>query len=149
MSTFYFAYGSNMNPARMAARGMQYRASRPAFLAGWTLAFNKRAHGRDGVAFANIVPGEAGVEGVLYELRDAGEIARMDPFEGHPDRYRRECLPVTSLGERIETWVYIANDHWQSDAVRPERWYLNHLLSGRPWLSEAYYRRLLATPCLG
>ena len=147
MNCFYFAYGSNMNPARMAHRGMRYRRSGAAFLAGWSLAFNKRAHGKSGIAYANILPGGAGVEGVLYELWDDREITRMDPFEGHPERYRRQCLTVSTEAGPVATWVYIANDHWQSDSVLPERWYLNHLLSGRPWLSDTYYRWLLATTC--
>ncbi|MBU57737.1 MAG: gamma-glutamylcyclotransferase [Alcanivorax sp.] len=148
MTIYYFAYGSNMNPARMASRGMRYRRSVAGFLEGWTLAFNKRANGRDGRAYANIVEDAGGgVEGVLYELVGAGEIARMDPFEGHPERYRRHAMMVRAGEGPIDTWVYIANEHWQSDTVLPERWYLNHLLSGRPWLSEKYYRWLLATEC--
>ena len=52
---YYFAYGSNMNPARMAVRGMRYRQSLRAQLPGWQLAFNKRAHGKEGIAYASIV----------------------------------------------------------------------------------------------
>lgn len=148
---YYFAYGSNMNPARMAVRGMRYRQSLRAQLPGWQLAFNKRVHGKEGIAYANIVKADhdgAEVQGVLYQLWDHREIERMDPFEGHPVRYRRERLPVqTDEGER-HTWVYIANIEWQADDLRPERWYLNHLLSGRPWLSADYYRYLLATTCV-
>jgi gamma-glutamylcyclotransferase (GGCT)/AIG2-like uncharacterized protein YtfP len=80
-----------MNPSRMAVRGMQYRDSMAARLEGWALAFNKRAHGLQGIAYANIVPTDGVVEGVLYRLRDHQEIERMDPYEGHPVRYRREC----------------------------------------------------------
>ncbi|MDX1804528.1 MAG: gamma-glutamylcyclotransferase family protein [Alcanivorax sp.] len=144
---YYFAYGSNMNPARMAVRGMRYRSSQAATLAGWQLAFNKRAHDKPGIAYANIMPAQAHVEGVLYRLIGPREIERMDPYEGHPQRYRRQCLQVDTGNGLRWTWVYIANRHWQSEQVLPERAYLNHLLSGRPWLSEQYYRGLLATPC--
>ena len=75
-SEYYFAYGSNMNPGRMAVRGMRYRESMAARLEGWGLAFNKRAHGKQGIAYANIVPMEGVVEGVLYRLRDHREIER-------------------------------------------------------------------------
>ena len=44
---YYFAYGSNMNPSRMAVRGMQYRDSMAARLEGWALAFNTHKSGRD------------------------------------------------------------------------------------------------------
>ncbi|MEQ3637159.1 gamma-glutamylcyclotransferase family protein [Alcanivorax sp.] len=148
---YYFAYGSNMNPARMAARGMRYRQSLRAQLPGWQLAFNKRAHGKAGIAYANIICAqekpEGLVQGVLYQLWDHREIERMDPFEGHPVRYRRERLGVQTDEGELYTWVYIANAQWQADDLRPERWYLNHLLSGRPWLSADYYRRLQNTAC--
>ena len=146
---WYFAYGSNMNPARMAHRGMRMGEARAATLPGWQLAFNKRAHGKQGVAYANIVSSaDAAVPGVLYEVQGFDDIRRMDVFEGWPERYRRERLMViTSIGWQ-DCWVYIANPHWQAANLRPERWYLNHLLSGRPWLPERHYRWLCTVPCL-
>jgi gamma-glutamylcyclotransferase (GGCT)/AIG2-like uncharacterized protein YtfP len=147
-SAWYFAYGSNMNPVRMADRAMRTRERHAACLHHWQLAFNKRAHNRDGVAYANIMPRPGGrVHGVLYRLADVDEICRMDPFEGHPVRYRRELLRLeTSLGAQT-AWTYIANPDWHCDRVLPERGYLNHLLSGRPWLPEPYYRQLLTVRC--
>ena len=126
---------------------MRYRSSQAASLTGWQLAFNKRAHDKPGVAYANIVPATARVEGVLYRLFGHAEIARMDPYEGYPERYRRECLQVETPAGPQWSWVYVANAHWQAEKLLPERAYLNHLLSGRPWLSDGYYRALLATPC--
>ena len=150
MSAFYFAYGSNMNPARMANRGMRYLHSQAAQLSGWRLQFNKRAADIPGAAYANIVVDpHSSVSGVLYRLADVAEIGRMDPFENWPERYRREQLEVVTAAQDVQlTWVYIANPHWQQDGLRPQRWYLNHLLSGRPWLPERYYRWLAATDCL-
>lgn len=146
--SWYFAYGSNMNPARMAARGMQYVESTSAVLTDWRLCFNKRAEGREGIAFANIVEarGER-VEGVLYRLVRQAEIRRMDPYEGYPRRYRRIPMEVWSGHGHHRAWVYVANESWQEDGLVPERVYLNHLLAGRPWLSEDYFRQLLRVPC--
>lgn len=149
MSAYYFAYGSNMNPARMAVRGMRYCHSQPATLFGWLLCFNKRAEGERAAAHANIMAQpDYQVEGVLYRLIDNQEITRMDPFEGYPECYRRECMPVATADGIVQTWVYRANPAWQAEQLRPERWYLNHLLSGRPWLSERYYRWLSQASCL-
>ncbi|MDF1781218.1 MAG: gamma-glutamylcyclotransferase [Alcanivoracaceae bacterium] len=147
---FYFAYGSNMDPARMAARGMRTRTTFAAKLAGWQLQFNKRSADFPGAGFANIVAADSAVvPGVLYQLAHADEIFRMDPYENWPVRYRREIRPViTQCGERIETWVYIANAQWQTDHLLPPRWYLNHLLAGRPWLPNEYYQQLRNSPCL-
>jgi hypothetical protein len=55
MSFYYFAYGSNMNPARMQARGLVFSAAESARLPGYRLAFNKRSHCTPGVAYANVV----------------------------------------------------------------------------------------------
>jgi gamma-glutamylcyclotransferase len=143
MSHYYFAYGSNMNPRRMAHRGMRYRRSLSSALPGWSLVFNKRARGKQGVAYANITERSGGcVEGVLYELVDTREIHRMDPFEGAPVLYQRHCMAVDSEQGPLEAWVYIATPAWREDGLLPERSYLNHLLAGRPWLSETYFRSL-------
>lgn len=150
MSEYYFAYGSNMNPRRMAERGMRFLRAYGGVLSGWCLHFNKRAHGKRGIAYANIVPCDHGdVEGVLYRLVDRHEIARMDPFEGYPERYLRQHLEIRlDDGETRTAWVYVATAAWQSEGLLPERHYLNHLLAGRPWLSPGYYRRLRQWPCL-
>lgn len=149
MSDYYFAYGSNMNPVRMATRGMRYRSTQGAQLSGWALRFDKRAADQQGAAFANIVEAEGElVHGVLYHLEAAAEILRMDPFEHWPERYRREKVEVMTSSGPVWTWVYIANTHWRRDGLKPSREYLNHLLSGRPWLPECYFRWLAATKCL-
>ena len=42
--SYYFAYGSNMNPARMQARGLRVEDAMAARLPGYALSFDKRAH---------------------------------------------------------------------------------------------------------
>ena len=46
MGHWYFAYGSNMNPARMRSRGLSFSEAFSGQLAGYELCFNKRAHDR-------------------------------------------------------------------------------------------------------
>ena len=88
------------------------------------------------------------VEGVLYRLESADEIEVMDVFEGYPVRYRRELLPVR-YGERIVTaWTYIANQEFVTHGLKPARWYLEHLLTGGPYLSHSYLQELKATETL-
>lgn len=51
----HFAYGSNMNPARMQTRGLTVLEALPGHLPGYSLCFNKRAADRaPGRAYANI-----------------------------------------------------------------------------------------------
>ena len=91
----YFAYGSNMNLARVRARGLQVADLRGAYLTGLKLVFDKVSRQHPGAAHANIVyaPGER-VEGVLYRLANAAEILKMDPFERAPWNYGRDAVLV-------------------------------------------------------
>ena len=75
----YFAYGSNMNPERVTARGIEYSEILSGHLFGYELVFNS--------ILTSVVSGEHceahdEVGGVLYLLADAEQIAKMDPFEG-------------------------------------------------------------------
>lgn len=141
--SYYFAYGSNMNPDRVRRRKMLFDTYRGGVLEGYRLAFNKRSEKIPGAAAANVESApEYRVEGLLYRLIEPGQIEIMDVFEGYPSRYRRELLPIR-FGERtVSAWVYIANRQFISDGLKPARWYLEHLLCGGPYLSDAYYKAL-------
>lgn len=143
MSHWYFAYGSNMNPQRMHSRGLLFDQLLPGRLEGYELCFNKRAHDRPGTAYANIRHRQAAVvEGVLYRLVDASEIFKMDPFEGTPVFYSRERMPILTAQGVLPGWVYVANPAWRSEGLQPTRAYLEHLLAGRDFVSEAYWQAL-------
>ena len=149
MSQYYFAYGSNMNPARMQLRGLVFSEACRGVMRGYALAFNKRAADAPHRSYANVVysPG-CEVEGVLYCLSCPHEITKMDPFEGTPRLYSRELYTIaTDTGEQ-QAWVYIANPAMITDGLLPARWYLNHLLAGQDFLSDAYYQQLAQHPCL-
>ncbi|MFT6592552.1 MAG: hypothetical protein ACJAU3_000610, partial [Zhongshania sp.] len=88
MTSCYFAYGSNMNPARMRARGLNFVRAESAVLPGFRLVFNKQSHCKPSVAYANVRPAsKCRVEGVLYTLANAADLDLMDHFEGTPVRY--------------------------------------------------------------
>lgn len=146
---YYFAYGSNMNPKRVEYRGLSFDDFAGGVLYDYRLAFNKRSVKHEGAASANVVEhkGER-VEGVIYKLSDPEQIEVMDPFEGYPVRYSRYLLPIETSAGTCDAWVYIANQEYVSQGLKPARWYLDHLLAGRPWLSEAYFRKLQQVPCL-
>ncbi|WP_202410224.1 gamma-glutamylcyclotransferase family protein [Pseudomaricurvus sp. HS19] len=148
MSLYYFAYGSNMNQARMVARGLEYRRALAGRLPGLALAFNKQASDAPHRAYANVVyaPGRV-VEGVLYELASLQEIRKMDPFEGAPRRYSREIYHIHTDEGEIPAWVYVANPAMLRTGLMPETWYLQHLLAGSEFLTEEYRRFLAAVEC--
>ena len=64
--TWYFAYGSNMNPARVSQRGMPFDAVCGAVLEGVRLSFDKQSRTHAGSGHANLtIDAGAYVEGVL------------------------------------------------------------------------------------
>lgn len=149
MADWYFAYGSNMNPLRVEARQLPVVEAWAAVLPGYRLVFNKRAHGKQGVAYANIAfCRQSRVEGVAYRLAEPADILRMDPFEGTPVRYSREVFHVETVQGPLAAWVYVANRAWIADDLLPERPYLQHLLAGEQYLSPEYRDTLVRQPCL-
>lgn len=144
---YYFAYGSNMNPDRVAARGLTVVSVAGAVLEGVSLAFNKRSRDHT-TGHANIVYAPSTcVEGVLYGLRDADQIQRMDRFEKTPVNYSRERVIVRTAAGAQAAWTYVANRAVIVEGLKPARAYLNHLLAGRCYLSPEYYDWLAGVAC--
>lgn len=145
----YFAYGSNMNPARVRERGLAVTRIEAARLGGFRLAFDKHAADHAGAGHASIAwQPDAAVEGVLYWLADPGQIERMDVFERTPVNYSREMVQVQTASGPVWTWTYFANPAVLRVGLRPPRAYLAHLLAGRAYLSEGYHAGLAAWPCV-
>jgi gamma-glutamylcyclotransferase (GGCT)/AIG2-like uncharacterized protein YtfP len=145
---FYFAYGSNMNPARMQARGLEVCEAVAGRLPGYALCFDKRAMDRaPGRAYANIRHQRGGVvEGVLYRLADEQDIGKLDHFEGTPIDYSRERMAIQCDWGVQAAWVYIANPVFRVPGLQPARDYLAHLLAGKDFLTPAYWSALSALP---
>jgi gamma-glutamylcyclotransferase (GGCT)/AIG2-like uncharacterized protein YtfP len=143
---YYFAYGSNMNSQRMIDRGLEFSQALAGQMHGYQLAFNKKAWDHPCRSYANVVVSRCSensvVEGVLYKLNDHQQIFKMDPFEGAPRLYSRDIYLIETLEGKIPAWVYIANKATLAEGLKPDQWYLDHLLAGKPYLSESYYQRL-------
>ena len=146
---FYFAYGSNMNGARVEKRQMGFQDILAGQLAGFRLAFNKRSLKYPGAGSANVMAAVGKkTEGVMYRLTEPRQIEMMDPFEGYPKHYDRQVLSIETQSGGLWAWVYIANPTYTAEGLQPARWYLNHLLAGREFLSGAYFDELSRTRCL-
>lgn len=146
--TWYFAYGSNMNPVRVNQRGMPFDAVCGAVLDGVRLTFDKQSRTDPDSGHANLTNDVgACVEGVLYRLRQTEDIELMDPFERVPVNYRRDVVTVSVDGRLLDAWTYFANPAVIRPNLRPERAYLAHLLAGQPYLSAPYYAWLKSTRC--
>lgn len=144
----YFAYGSNMNPARVRERGLRVAHVESARLPGFQLCFDKTSTRHPGLGHANIVyaPGDV-VEGVLYWLETPDEIRRMDPYENAPVNYSREVVEVFTVSGVITSWTYFANPAVRQPGLKPPRSYLGHLLAGEPFLSPRYMEMLRSWEC--
>ena len=150
--TWYFAYGSNMDAARLfeqrlAPKGVPRGERIAGRLDGWRLAFDKPERSMGGGAAANIVPTEgAVVHGTLNALPDEG-FAVLDIYEGVASRhYERRTIGVvrSDTGQEVEAIVYVAL--MQREGLKPPRAYLACLLAGRDLLPPDYWDQLAATP---
>jgi hypothetical protein len=149
---WYFAYGSNMNVARLldgrlAQKGVAMGRRIGGRLDGWELAFNKVARTPAGAGAGNIVPASGkAVHGTLNEMPEAG-LDVLDIWEGVAiGHYARRLLPIVRAdsGEPVEAVVYVALK--VGEGLRPTREYLGHLLAGQDLLPAEYWAWLKATP---
>tara|TARA_B100000959_G_scaffold145887_1_gene153176 strand:- start:1123 stop:1632 length:510 start_codon:yes stop_codon:yes gene_type:complete len=147
--SYYFAYGSNMNPDRVRQRQMQFDYFQAGKLHDFRLVFNKRSVKYIGAASANVVMHKDAVtEGVVYRLTNADEISMMDPYEGFPVRYDRQPLEILCPDGPVNAWVYLAQQEYVDNNLKPTRWYLDHLLAAGELLSSTYIEKLAAVDCL-
>jgi len=151
---WYFAYGSNMNPARLRdgrlrAAGVTMGKRLGGRLDGWRLAFNKRARTPVGSGAGNILSvANAVVHGTLNALPPKG-FEVLDRWEGVAGgHYERRLVPIVraDTGETVEAITYVAL--LTGEGLRPTREYLGHLLAGRDLLPADYWEWLKATPTL-
>lgn len=137
---FYFAYGSNLNLERVKSRDLKFTDFFPVYLPDYQLVFNKISRTYPGTRAANIEKADGKfVEGLVYKT-DSGSLAKMDVFEGYPEHYIREQIIVFKKENNVplQATGYIAHPCKISPG-KPSKEYLEHLLQGRPFLSEAYF----------
>ena len=98
METLYFAYGSNMNGARMLARVPTARHVGTATLYGWRLAER---------LYTDIERWRsARVRGVVYAM-DARDLLALDRYEGFPNTYTGDDVRVKmDDGRWVQAWAY-------------------------------------------
>ncbi|MEM1032737.1 MAG: gamma-glutamylcyclotransferase family protein [Myxococcota bacterium] len=136
----YFAFGSNLSHARLAARVSIRADLGPARLSGWRLVCDKA--GDDGSAKANLAADPtAEVWGVLYDLTDEA----LDVLDGYEGGYRREEVDVAIDGRTIPAVTYVSSV--RRDGVMFD-WYKAHLVTGAAehGLPGAYCDALRALP---
>ena len=136
----YFAYGSNLDSSRMIERGVNFTSKEKGSLKGYRFIINKKSQKNPNIGFANIIKDNSShVEGIIYELNQ-DDILKLDKYEGAPKHYRRESHRINNK----ECVVYVANDEWTTvNELEATEEYKNHILEGKEFLSENYYKKLL------
>ena len=134
---WYFAFGSNMDRARMFQRKAIWNYCCSGLLANHKLVFNKKSK-KAGQGFANIIKSKKHqVEGILYRLEDSHLYKNLDKFECAGVHYNRvEKRVRRSDGQYITAFMYVAI--LTSNNLKPTEEYLNHLLKGERYLSPDY-----------
>ena len=123
----YFAYGSNMAPARIEDRLGPCPLLGAATLAGYELAFHKRGRDGSGKCDAYRTGGDSLMYGAVFELTERQSNA-LDRFEG--PHYERQTIPLSLGGNEVEAFAYVALSHAIDTALRPYPWYLAFVLHG-------------------
>ena len=135
---WYFAYGSNMDVARMLTRNAPFTRRTKGRLGGHRLVFNKMSDSNPGFGFANIIPEQGyDVMGVLYEVNAAG-LLQLDKYEGVRGGHYFRCQISVSMddGTTVEATVYLAHPNKVEDGLLPTASYMDHLYRGLDVLGE-------------
>jgi gamma-glutamylcyclotransferase (GGCT)/AIG2-like uncharacterized protein YtfP len=105
----YAAYGSNMNPAQMAARCPHSPQRGTGWLEGWRLTFGGEDLSWEG-ALGTVVEAEGErVFVVLYDITEADESA-LDSWDGVTlGYYRKLKVRVAALDGDVVAWLYVVN----------------------------------------
>lgn len=144
----YFAYGSNLHPARLAARAPSARLVSTGYCRGRRPAFHKVGQDGTGKCDAPVATEpDARVFGAVYELVGA-DLAALDGVEGLGAGYLRERLAVRTGGGVVEADAYLAQPGFVDPARAPFDWYLELVLAGARYhgFPAGYVAALAATP---
>ena len=147
MSFTYFAYGSNMLPARLKARCSTARVIGTAHAHSFGLEFSKPS--KDGSGKATLIKSElreVATPGVLFEI-ERSELRNLDRAEGAGYGYDRDDsfrVTCASTGATLTATTYIAGT--TKPELEPFDWYLALVLAGSHHhaLQDEHLRRLRA-----
>jgi gamma-glutamylcyclotransferase len=125
----YFAYGSNMLPARLSDRCRSARLVGTGIATNFGLEFSKVSKDGSGKATLVAVTG-LNVPGAIFEV-NASELEALDKYEGLGSGYRRDdafMIEAGDLGGTLLASTYIATS---LDAeLKPFDWYLATVIAG-------------------
>jgi hypothetical protein len=102
----YAAYGSNMDPAQMAARCPASPMAGTGWLPGWRLTFGGEDLGWEGALATVVEDPDSAVFVVLYDMCESDERS-LDSWEGADlGLYTKLRLRVHTLDGEVLAWLY-------------------------------------------
>lgn len=142
----YFAYGSNMLPARLLDRCPTARAIGVGVAQDLSLEFSKPSKDLSGKATLVTAKG-ARVPGVIFEI-ELAERSKLDRHEGLGSGYRRDdAFPIENIarGSTVRTSSYLGT--FLDARLKPFDWYLATVIAGADHhgLDAEYIAALRAT----
>jgi hypothetical protein len=144
----YAAYGSNLDPHRMADRAPASPVFGTGWLHGWRLTFAGEDVGWDGALATVVEDAAASVFVVLYDVPPLDEAA-LDAWEGTDlGLWRKIRVRVRAAGEEHLAWLYVLDAY---EGGLPSAHYLGVIADaaehgGAP---TDYVTRLREHPCRG
>jgi gamma-glutamylcyclotransferase (GGCT)/AIG2-like uncharacterized protein YtfP len=138
---YYFAYGSNMLPARLIERIVKYHTAFKTVFPRHKFIYNKKSI--DGTAKANVEPDDgAEVHGVCFEV-DENDLGILKKYEGGYDQ--RNIVVTAENGDEVQAVTYISAS--VDSALKVSAEYKSMVLKGaKHWgLSEAYISNYLSS----
>ena len=116
-SSYYFAYGSNINLGQMEYRCPDASVVGPVVLEGWELLFRRGG-------FATIAPKEGEtVTGLLWSITPWCEQS-LDRYEGYPRFYDKRMVTVRdSEGRSLSVMAYIMDERFREPMLPTDSYY--------------------------
>jgi hypothetical protein len=129
MNFLYFAYGSNMLPARLLKRCPSARVIGGATAIGFRIEFSKESKDKSGKATL-FESADSDTLGVIFEVEEADR-SKLDSAEGAGSGYERSddfLVRVEESGECVITTTYLASRI--DTKLKPYDWYLALVIAG-------------------
>ena len=107
----YAAYGSNLDPQRMAERAPYSPVAGTGWLEGWRLTFGGEDRGWDGALSMVVEEPGSSVFVVLYDMHPLDE-ASLDAWEGTSlGLWRKLRVRVSTREGDVLAWLYVLDDY--------------------------------------
>lgn len=146
--TYYFAYGSNVHPARFEKRIGRCSEGVVAFLCGARLTFAKRGldgSGKCDLDFTGLQSDR--VVGVLYQVSSNQE-QLLDDWESTTCGYTAISTTVECRGHTVDAFTYKARKEYIDTGLLPFDWYKRFVVLGASYFDfpQDYIRTLHQQP---